>query len=602
LQSNENLVLAVPAGRILDEAMPVLGRAGIAPEPAFRNGDTRRLRFTTNVSELSIIRVRSFDVATFVAFGAAHLGIAGNDVLMEFDYPEVYAPLDLKIGRCRLSVAEPGDLAATEDPSRWSHLRVATKYPEVTRRHFAKRGVQAECIKLNGAVELAPALGLCSRIVDLVSTGATLRAHGLVEVEHIAHVTSRLIVNRAALKTRPERINGWIDRFRDAVGAASERFDGVRLTRDMLRIGGGEIGAARTSCNQPALEALALAARRIESYHRRQIPQGLDYTDEAGVRLGHRFTPVASAGLYVPGGTAAYPSTVLMNAIPARVAGVARIVVTVPAPQGRVNPLVLAAAEMAGVTEIYRVGGAQAIAALAYGTASIAPVEKVVGPGNAYVVAAKRLVAGVTGTDAEAGPSEVLIVADASNDPAWIAADLLAQAEHDADAQSILITDNDAFARAVEAEIAGQLLQLPRAGIARKSWERHGAVIIVRRLEDAAPLVDRLAPEHLELAVAAPDALAAKVRNAGAIFLGRYSPEAIGDYVAGPSHVLPTSRTARFSSGLGVADFLKRTSLIGCDAAALARIGPAAIALAEAEGLDAHALSVAIRLGGSVKG
>jgi histidinol dehydrogenase len=381
----------------------------------------------------------------------------------------------------------------------------------------------------------------------------------------------------------------------------TDHYDKFRVTADKLRISVDEIAAAHASCDARDLEALSFAAARIEAYHRRQVPQDLDYVDEAGVRLGHRFTPVASAGLYVPGGRAAYPSSVLMNAIPARVAGVPRIAIAVPAPQGHLNPLVLAAAEIVGVTEIYRIGGAQAIAALAYGTETIEPVVKIVGPGNAYVTAAKRIVRNVVGTDADSGPTEVLVVADAANDPAWIAADLLAQAEHAEDSQSILITDDAAFARAVEDAITHQLSRLPRANIAAASWERHGAVIVVGALADAPSLIDRLAPEHLELAIADPDALAAKVRNAGAIFLGRHAPEAVGDYVAGPSHVLPTSRSARFSSGLGVVDFLKRTSIIGCDAAALARIGPAAVTLAEAEGLGAHALSVSLRLGGAPK-
>jgi histidinol dehydrogenase len=305
---------------------------------------------------------------------------------------------------------------------------------------------------------------------------------------------------------------------------------------------------------------------------------------------------VAAAGLYVPGGTAAYPSSVLMNALPARVAGVERLVMTVPTPDGVFNPLVLAAARFAGVSEIYRVGGAQAIAALAHGTATIRPVDKIVGPGNAYVAAAKRQVFGTVGIDMIAGPSEILVVADGANDPGWIAADLLSQAEHDTAAQSILITDDAGFADAVTTAVERQLATLPRERIARESWNAHGAVILVENLAQVPALVDRVAPEHLELAVAAPEALAAAIRNAGAIFLGRYAPEAIGDYVAGPNHVLPTARSARFSSSLGVLDFLKRSSIIACDAAGLARIGPAAVTLARAEGLEAHARAVAIRL------
>ncbi len=376
----------------------------------------------------------------------------------------------------------------------------------------------------------------------------------------------------------------------------TERFDRLRLTPATLKVSDDDLAAAEAACSDDALAALELAAERIEAFHRRQKPEDLDYRDPLGIRLGHRWTAVASAGLYVPGGTAAYPSSVLMNALPARVAGVPRVVMVVPAPEGALNPLVLAAAKRAGVHEIYRVGGAQAIAALAYGTATIAPVDIVAGPGNAYVAAAKRQVFGTVGIDMIAGPSEILVVADRANDPAWIAADLLAQAEHDTAAQSILITDDAGFADAVTAAVESHLARLPRAEIARASWETHGAIILVPDLAAAAALVDRVAPEHLELAVDDPDAMVAGIRNAGAIFLGRYTPEVIGDYVAGPNHVLPTARSARFASGLSVIDFMKRSSLIACEADGLAAIGPAAITLAQAEGLDAHALSVQIRL------
>jgi histidinol dehydrogenase len=377
------------------------------------------------------------------------------------------------------------------------------------------------------------------------------------------------------------------------------RFDRQTLTPDQLRVPAVEIDAALAQCGNEQLTALDIAAERIEAFHRNQVPEALDYKDAAGVRLGARWTAVGAVGLYVPGGTAAYPSSVLMNAMPAKVAGVERIAMVVPTPDGKLNPLVLAAARRAGVTEIYRVGGAQAVGALAYGTATIAPVDKIVGPGNAFVAAAKRQVYGVVGIDSIAGPSEILVVADRHNDPAWIAMDLLSQAEHDTSAQSILITDDSGFADAVCKAVDTHLETLPRAAIAGVSWREHGAVILVRDLmADAPALVDRLAPEHLELAVADPDALAAMIRNAGAIFLGRHTPEAIGDYVAGPNHVLPTSRTARFSSGLNVLDFMKRTTFVGCDAASLNAIGPTAVTLARAEGLDAHALSVALRLTG----
>lgn len=344
------------------------------------------------------------------------------------------------------------------------------------------------------------------------------------------------------------------------------------------------------------LAALEVAANRIRSFHQRHMPVDDFYFDSEGVGLGARWRPVSAAGLYVPGGTAAYPSSVLMNAIPAKVAGVQRLVMVVPTPDGVINPLVMAAAKLAGVDEIYRVGGAQAVAALAFGTPTIRPVDKIVGPGNAYVANAKRQVFGQVGIDMIAGPSEILVLADRHNDPSWIAADLLSQAEHDVSAQSILITDDQEFADAVSKAITSHLTRLPRAATAQSSWNDFGAIILVEKLEQALPLIDRIAPEHLELAVETPEIWAEKVQHAGAIFLGRYTPEAIGDYVAGPNHVLPTARSARFASGLSVFDFLKRTTLVRCDAESLARIGPAAVTLAQAEGLDAHGLSVSIRL------
>ena len=376
----------------------------------------------------------------------------------------------------------------------------------------------------------------------------------------------------------------------------TRRFDGLDLSASDVRLTRHEIAEGAAAAPAETVAALRLAAERIESFHHRQLPAPIDYVDALGVRLASRWRPIAAAGLYVPGGTAAYPSSVLMNAIPAKVAGVERLVMTVPTPGGVLNPLVLAAAELVGIDEVYRVGGAQAIAALAYGTATIAPVDKIVGPGNAYVAAAKRRVFGTVGIDMIAGPSEILVVADRHNDPRWIAADLLSQAEHDGAAQSILVTDDAAFAAQVEAVVERYLANLPRAQIARASWEAHGAILLVADWAEAAALIDRIAPEHLELALDEADALAEQVRHAGAIFLGRYTPEAIGDYIAGPNHVLPTARSARFASGLGVLDFLKRSSLVRCDAASLAALAPSAIRLAEAEGLEAHALSLSIRL------
>jgi histidinol dehydrogenase len=382
----------------------------------------------------------------------------------------------------------------------------------------------------------------------------------------------------------------------EALIELSRRFDGVDLDQAGLKIRADEVEIAYAACDRKVLDALMLARDRIEAYHRRQLPRDDRFTDALGVELGSRWTAIEAVGLYVPGGTAAYPSSVLMNAVPAKVAGVPRLVMVVPAPQGRLAPLVLAAAKLAGIDEIYRVGGAQAVAALAHGTATITPVAKIVGPGNAYVAAAKRLVFGKVGIDMIAGPSEVLIMADRTGHPDWIAGDLLAQAEHDASAQAMLITDDPALADAVEGAVAAQLASLPRGSVAGASWRDFGAIILVGVLADAVTLVDAIAPEHVEIAAADAEALASRIRNAGAIFLGAHTPEAIGDYVAGSNHVLPTARSARFSSGLGVLDFMKRTSIVKCGPDQLRALAPAAIALGEAEGLDGHVRSVAMRV------
>jgi len=378
----------------------------------------------------------------------------------------------------------------------------------------------------------------------------------------------------------------------EAVLDYTRRFDGVALSEAEVRVGADEIEAGAADCPPPVRAALAFAAARIRAYHERLRPEDGAFVDAAGVELGWRWTPLDAVGIYVPGGRAAYPSTVLMNAVPAAVAGVGRIAMV--SPPGRLAPAVLAAAKEAGVTEIWRIGGAQAVAALAYGAGPIQPVDKIVGPGNAYVTAAKRRVYGTVGIDSLAGPSEIVVVADGANDPAWIAADLLSQAEHDPDAQSVLITDDAAFADAVAAEVARQLAVLPTRETAAAAWRDHGAVIVAP-LARAPTLVDAMAPEHVEFAVADPEALAAQVRHAGAIFLGRHAPEALGDYVAVPNHVLPTSGAARFSSGLSTLDFLKRTSITRCDAAAFDALAEAAEILAEVEGLPAHARSLSIR-------
>lgn len=381
-----------------------------------------------------------------------------------------------------------------------------------------------------------------------------------------------------------------------ALAEYSRKFDGLDFATTPMRVTTEEIDAAEAEVSPEVLDALKLAAVRIEKHHARQMPKDDIYEDAIGVGLGSRWTAIDAVGLYVPGGTASYPSSVLMNAVPARVAGVPRVVMVVPALAGAINPTVLAAAKIAGVSEIYRIGGAQAVAALAYGTESIAPVAKIVGPGNAYVAAAKRHVFGTVGIDMIAGPSEVLVIADADNNPDWLAADLLAQAEHDRGAQSILITDSVDLAKAVEAAVERQLKTLSRAETATASWQDFGAIIIVPDLAASVPLANRIAAEHLELAVADPDGLMAGIRNAGAIFIGRHTPEVIGDYVGGSNHVLPTARSARFSSGLSVLDFVKRTSILRLGAEQLKQLAPAAIALAKSEGLDAHARSVGIRL------
>ena len=381
-----------------------------------------------------------------------------------------------------------------------------------------------------------------------------------------------------------------------ALIALTKKFDSIDLAEKGFRVSLEEIQDATSNISKEELTALKLAANRIKSFHAKQKPKDLSYIDEQGVGLGLRWRALDSVGLYVPGGTASYPSSVLMNAIPAKVAGVKRCVITVPSLNGMINPMVLAAADIAGSTEVYRIGGAQAIAALAYGTESIVPVDKIVGPGNAYVATAKKMVYGKVGIDSIAGPSEVVIVADQKNNPEWIAYDLLAQAEHDTAAQSILITDDNSFADLVVSAIDDVLKSLPRSEIAEKSWNDHGAIIVLNSLDEAPSLIDMLAPEHLQFAIDNPDKLSNKVSHAGAIFLGRYTPEAIGDYVAGPNHVLPTNKTARFSSGLSVFDFLKRTTIVDCNSDSLRAIAPSAITLANAEGLDAHARSIAIRV------
>jgi histidinol dehydrogenase len=420
--------------------------------------------------------------------------------------------------------------------------------------------------------------------------------------EGFENAFARIVRNRRESDTQVGRdvanmINEVRERGDDALVDYTARFDHHRLSEDSdWRIDAADCHAAYDALDPELRDALELAASRIRAYHEGQLPEDRDYTDDIGMRLGARWNAVDAAGLYVPGGRAAYPSSLLMNAIPAKVAGVERLVVTTPTPKGEVNQLVLAAAHIAGVDEIWRVGGAQAVAALAYGTERIGKVDVIAGPGNAWVAEAKRQLYGVVGIDMVAGPSEILVIADGNNNPDWIAADLLSQAEHDPTSQSILITDSEPLARQVEDAIDVALMKLSTAKTAKTSWDGHGLIVIVDSLDEAPALSDRLAAEHVELMVDEPQALFDRLRHAGSVFLGRHTPEAVGDYIAGPNHVLPTGRRARFASGLSVLDFMKRTSFIDASQAALASIGPAAVKLAEAEGLPAHALSISTRL------
>ena len=405
-------------------------------------------------------------------------------------------------------------------------------------------------------------------------------------------------------REKSEDVNASVSKILEAVRSRGDEalveftksYDDFDINPAKMRIAEDDIDIAVKSCSASEIEALNLAADRIKDYHKKQMPEDLQYIDAMGVTLGYRWSPVNSVGIYVPGGMGAYPSSVLMNAIPAKIAGVKRLVMVVPTPKGNINSLVLAAAKIAGVDDIFRIGGAQAVAALAYGTDSVPAVDKIVGPGNVYVATAKKQVFGVVGIDMFAGPSEVLVVADAENDPNWIASDLLAQAEHDTSAQAILITDDEGFANSVDIRLQEIAKDLSRSDTALSSWKNFGAIIIVDDVNQSVALIDRISPEHLQLAVESPESISKEVSNAGAIFLGRFTPEAMGDYLAGPSHVLPTDGTARFSSGLGVTDFMKRSSIIGCDSDSLSKLGPHAAILAEAEGLQAHALSITSRL------
>jgi histidinol dehydrogenase len=625
------LTFALPKGRLLDPALQLLSSMGIRGLEV----DTRRLLLTDAERDLRFIFLKPADIPTYVEYGAADLGIVGKDILAE-QQPDVYEPIDLGFGFCRLVVAEPRELWERDDPTKWSWVRVATKYPALTEHYFSDRGIQVEMIHLDGSIELAPLVGLAERIVDLVQSGETLRANGLVEVAEIMTSTARLIVNRDSLKTAPARVNALIGSMRGGAGVIRRQPRHLGAGRGPIatvrRRGRADVilveeivagvrvkerhGAPRVltlRSGRPLRRRLAVTAgdgaaggRGGGHHHARSVYRGRIRRFHRRARhvLAHDGCPGLSSARKSAAGARgprprqgdAYPSTVLMTVIPARVAGVKEIVlVSPPSPDKSLNPAVLAAARVAGVTEAYRIGGAQAVAALAYGTETIRRVDKIVGPGNIYVALAKGRVFGDVGIDMIAGPSEVMVVADASADPGW-AADLLAQAEHDPMARAVLLTPSRALIDAVAAAAERQLAALPRREIAEAALRAHGALVLTRSLEEAVEVANLLAPEHLELQVADPDGLLAQVRNAGAVFLGRYTPEVVGDYVAGPNHVLPTGVTARFASALGTEDFVKRLSVIQYAPAGLRDAGPHLAELARVEGLDGHGAAAAIRI------
>ena len=657
------LTIALSKGKMLDLTLDVFRRAGYAMGSL--STESRRLVFPCPEIGMTFLIVRPTDVPTYVEYGAADVGIVGKDVLMEQD-SDVYEPLDLGFGACRIAVAALKGQASRDRLS--SKIRVATKYPKITERYFNQRGVPVEIIKLYGSIELAPLVGLADRVVDLVETGNTLKAHGLVEVECIAQSTARLIVNRASLKLkhaavtvlikklravsrasgvsnrRPAQIvtrgtsNGHTDAHMKIVasteraflpalkkvasrarvqGAAVEKtvksilqavergddkavlrytkqFDRVSMKDTELRVTPEEIKEAYFHIRKDEGDALRFAAQRITSFHERQRIKTWMYQDNEAT-LGQVVTPVDAVGVYVPGGKAVYPSSVLMCAIPAKVAGVSRVVMCTPPQKGSINPYLLVAADIAGVTEIYRVGGVQAVGAMAYGTKTIRRVDKIVGPGNIYVATAKRLLYGTVGIDMVAGPSELLVVADGDAKPAHVAADLLCEAEHDEDAQVYLVTTSAQLAKDVVRLIGSQLKGLQREKIAAKSIARHSVAFVVATMDEAIDVANEIAPEHLTLSVDEPFDYLEKIRHAGALFLGRYTPPSVADYVAGPNHVLPTGGSARFFSALSVHDYLKVSNIVHYTREELSKVKDHLVRLAHIEGFDAHAKSAQSR-------
>ena len=540
------LNVALPKGRLGDKVYDLLAGVGYGCPEDYNA--TRKLVVENPAAGIRYFLVKPSDVAIYVEHGAADVGIVGKDILTEAS-ADVYELLDTGLGKCRMCVAAPAD--HKDDPSR--PVRVATKFVNIAKSYYASIGRDIDIIKLNGSIELAPILGLSDVIVDIVETGTTLRENGLRVVTEFMPISARFIANKASYQFKHREMDEMLEKLREA-------------------------------------------AANIEAFHRQQVHKNFVVNDKPGIVLGQKYTPIEKAGVYVPGGTAAYPSTVLMDVIPAKVAGVSEIVMTTPAGKdGKIDPVILAAAATAGVTRIFKTGGAQAVAALAYGTQSIPVVDKIVGPGNIYVATAKRKVFGKVGIDMIAGPSEILVLADGGCDPAWVTADLLSQAEHDRLASPVLVTDSAALAKAVQAELEVQIPQLPRAAIARASVDDNGKIIVCSDLRKAIEACNIIAPEHLEVCVDDPFSVLNEIKNAGSIFLGRNVPEALGDYFAGPNHTLPTSGTARFSSPLGVDDFVKKSSFIYYTREALEKAAPRIADFAEREGLHAHARSVTIR-------
>jgi len=592
------ITIALSKGRILKQTLPLLENVGITlKDDPFTS---RKLIFETNRDDLQCVVIRATDVPTYVQFGAADLGVVGKDGLLEHGGEGLAEILDLKISKCRLMTAVRAE--DVDQPRTQKRLRVATKYVKSAQQYYQAQGIQAEIIKLYGAMELAPLVGLADEIVDLVETGNTLKANKLVAKDLVADISCRLIANAASM--RVSGVDGVVaqviqqvrDRGDQALYQYTQEFDGFDAEARGLEVPQFRLQKALQEIPPKQLDALKYAVERVRNYHEKQTLESWSYTENNGTQLGQKVLPMKRVGLYVPGGKATYPSSVIMNAVPAKVAGVPELIMTSPTPNGEFNDMVLAAAVLSGVDKVYRIGGAQAVAALAYGTETVPSVDKITGPGNIYVATAKKQVFGKVGIDMIAGPSEVLVIADESVDPDWVAMDLFAQAEHDEIAQSILLTQSELVAERVQQSINKLLPQMERADIIQESLKNNGALIVAETKEQIVEVADEIAAEHLEIFTEDADLLADQISNAGAIFIGPYSAESLGDYCAGPNHVLPTSGTARFSSALGVYDFQKRTSILKISKQGAQEIGKQTSVLARGESLTAHARSAEFRL------